>query len=157
MAMWWKKVKGPVIFLGIVAVLLALFFVPAIGRGLYEASLGDASAFPDKNAIEVMFIVIKDFDQLDTYDTYDNLEQANEYVRICVTDFHKYIFTIDEELNYESIAEKSLFLTLANLLGLKGRWYLITLPILLGAIWVMFYTPWVLKERKEAKKAAINA
>ena len=55
-------------------------------------------------------------------------------------------------LNYP----ESLFLTLANLLGLKGRWYLITLPILLGAIWVMFYTPWVLKERKEAKKAAIN-
>lgn len=51
---------------------------------------------------------------LDTYDTYDNLEKANEYVRIFTTDFHKVIFTIDEELDYETIPEKSLFLTLGK-------------------------------------------
>ena len=56
-------------------------------------------------------------------------------------------------LNYP----ESLFATIANLLGLKGRWYLITLPILLGAIWVLFYAPWVILEKMAAKKAVINA
>ena len=61
MAMWWKKVKVPVIFLGIIAVLLALFFVPTIGRALYEKGLGDATAFPNKSAIEIMFSISSDF------------------------------------------------------------------------------------------------
>ena len=61
MAMWWKKVKVPVIFLGIIAVLLALFFVPTVGRALYEKSLGDATAFPDKSTIEIMFSISSDF------------------------------------------------------------------------------------------------
>ena len=51
-------------------------------------------------------------------------------------------------LNYP----ESLFLTFANLLGLKGRWYLITLPVMLGAIWVLFYTPWVIMSKIQSKK-----
>lgn len=51
-------------------------------------------------------------------------------------------------LNYP----ESLFLTIANIFGLKGRLYLISLPILLGAIWVLLYTPWVILEKKAIKK-----
>ena len=61
MARWWKKVKKPLILLGIVFVILALFFVPAIGRGFYETTLGEASAYPGKNVIEVMLFSLNKF------------------------------------------------------------------------------------------------
>ena len=55
-------------------------------------------------------------------------------------------------LNYP----ESLFLTMANLLGLKGRWYLITLPVLLGAIWVLFYAPWEIIKKVNSKKEVLE-
>ncbi len=42
---WWEKVKKPIIILGVVGIMLALFFVPAFARASYEASLGEASEF----------------------------------------------------------------------------------------------------------------
>lgn len=56
-------------------------------------------------------------------------------------------------LNYP----ESLFSIMANVLGLKGRWYLITLPVLLGAIWVLFYTPWEVIKKLNSKKDILNA
>ena len=49
---------------------------------------------------------------LDTYNTYDNLKQANKDVIILKTDLQKYIFEIDQEITYQTILEESLFLTL---------------------------------------------
>ena len=49
---------------------------------------------------------------LDTYDTYDNLRNANKDVVILPTDYHKYIFEFDPTISYEVIDEESLFITL---------------------------------------------
>ena len=46
------------------------------------------------------------------YDSCENLEIANNDVKILTTDYQKYIFTIGEEINYETIEEESLFITL---------------------------------------------
>lgn len=56
-------------------------------------------------------------------------------------------------LNYP----ESLFKTIADLLHMKGRLYIITLPILLAAIWAIFYTPWVILEKVNKKKELANA
>ena len=45
MSTWWKKIKIPVIVMGIVFVLLALFFVPATTRIQYESSLVEGERF----------------------------------------------------------------------------------------------------------------
>lgn len=49
---------------------------------------------------------------LDTYNTYDNLKNANSDVNILPTDFQKYIFTINDNITYDIIKEESLFITL---------------------------------------------
>lgn len=49
---------------------------------------------------------------LDNYDSCENLEIANNDVKILTTDHQKYIFTIGEEINYKTIEEESLFITL---------------------------------------------
>ena len=56
-------------------------------------------------------------------------------------------------LNYP----ESLFGILANVLGLKGRWYLITLPVLLGIVWALFYAPWIIMAKIQSKKEVLNA
>lgn len=52
-------------------------------------------------------------------------------------------------LNYP----ESLFLVFANILGLKGRWYIITLPVMLVLIWALIYTPWIILEKRSIKKS----
>jgi hypothetical protein len=47
---------------------------------------------------------------------------------------------------------ESVITTVANLLGLKGRSFLIVLPIMLVLIWGLFYTPWILIEKKKSEK-----
>ena len=47
---------------------------------------------------------------LDNWDTYKNLESANQNVVILPTDKQKYIFEIDNEISYQTIDEESLFL-----------------------------------------------
>lgn len=49
---------------------------------------------------------------LDTYNTYDNLKEANKDVTILTTDYYKYVFDINENISYKSIKEDSLFITL---------------------------------------------
>ena len=56
-------------------------------------------------------------------------------------------------LNYP----ESLFKTIADLLHMKGRLYIITLPVLLASIWAIFYTPWVILEKVNKKKELANA
>lgn len=51
---------------------------------------------------------------------------------------------------------ESLFTVLANLFGLEGMWYLITLPFLLVIIWGLFYAPWMIIEKK-TKKNSLNS
>jgi hypothetical protein len=47
---------------------------------------------------------------------------------------------------------ESVITTVANLLGLKGRSFLIVLPIMLVLIWGLFYTPWILIGKKKSEK-----
>ena len=49
---------------------------------------------------------------LDTYNTYDNLKSSYKGVNILKTDYHKYIFSVEEDITYKMIAETSLFITL---------------------------------------------
>lgn len=60
MAGWWEKIKKPLIVLGIVGIILALFFVPAFSRASYEISLGQASVYSGKNFFSVLAEVIGD-------------------------------------------------------------------------------------------------
>ena len=46
---------------------------------------------------------------------------------------------------------ESVITTVANLLGLKGRSFLIVLPVMLVLIWGLFYTPWILIDKKNKK------
>lgn len=63
--------------------------------------------------LKAKYVVITNTSKwLDTWDTYKNLKSANENVIILPTDHQKYIFTIDENITYETIEEESLFLTL---------------------------------------------
>ena len=50
---WWEKVKKPIIILGIVGLVLALFLLPALARASYEASLGAMSEFGDGNTFDL--------------------------------------------------------------------------------------------------------
>ena len=58
MSAWWKKNKKNIVFLGIVGILLALFFVPAFSRVTYEGSLGEAGEYAHQNKIEVFIAVV---------------------------------------------------------------------------------------------------
>ena len=49
---------------------------------------------------------------LDNYSTFDNLRNGNKDVNILVTDHQKYIFTINDCINYEVIEDESLFILL---------------------------------------------
>lgn len=49
---------------------------------------------------------------LDNWDTYKNLKNANTDVIILPTDHQKYIFTVGDDIEYETIVEESLFLVL---------------------------------------------
>lgn len=49
---------------------------------------------------------------LDGYKTFDYLKEANEDVKILVTDHQKYIFTISDVITYDTIVDESLFLLL---------------------------------------------
>lgn len=60
MSEWWNKVKKPIIVLGIVGILLALFLMPALARASYEESLGEASVFGTVNKLDALPMVIKD-------------------------------------------------------------------------------------------------
>ena len=50
---WWEKVKKPIIVLGIVGIVLALFLLPALARASYEASLGAMSEFGEGNTFDL--------------------------------------------------------------------------------------------------------
>ena len=51
---------------------------------------------------------------LDHYSTFDNLRSGNKDVKILPTDFQKYIFKINDKIDYEVIKEESLFITLGK-------------------------------------------
>ena len=51
---------------------------------------------------------------LDHYSTFDNLRSGNKDVKILPTDFQKYIFKINDKIDYEVIKETSLFITLGK-------------------------------------------
>ena len=55
---WWEKVKKPIIVLGIVGLVLALFLLPALARASYEASLGSMSEFGDGSTFDIFPKVI---------------------------------------------------------------------------------------------------
>lgn len=57
---WWEKVKKPIMILGIVGIILALFFVPSFSRASYEVSLGEASQFENPTLLMVWPEVMKD-------------------------------------------------------------------------------------------------
>jgi hypothetical protein len=46
---------------------------------------------------------------------------------------------------------ESVITIVANLLGLKGMSFLIILPIMLVAIWGIFYLPWYLLDKSKQK------
>ncbi len=53
MSSWWEKAKVTITICGVIGILLALFVVTSFGRGMYEASLGEASAFYGKPGISI--------------------------------------------------------------------------------------------------------
>lgn len=57
---WWEKVKKPIMILGVVGIILALFLVPAFARTNYECSLGEASEFTNPNLFTVLPEVMTD-------------------------------------------------------------------------------------------------
>ncbi len=62
---WWNKIKKAIIALGIVGILLALFFVPSFSRITYEKSLGEQSEYSGDGKFEVLQDVIpKAFENL---------------------------------------------------------------------------------------------
>ena len=46
---------------------------------------------------------------------------------------------------------ESVITTIANLLGLKGRSFLLILPVMLVFIWGLFYAPWMILQKKKEK------
>lgn len=56
----WKKIKIPTIVLGVIGVLLALFFVPSFSRVGYEVSLGPESEFSGQSVVNVFLAVVSD-------------------------------------------------------------------------------------------------
>lgn len=65
------------------------------------------------NLIRPNYTIITNTDRwLNSYPTFENLKNANPNVKILKTDYHKYIFTIDNDINYQDIFEESLFITL---------------------------------------------
>ena len=57
---WWEKVKKPIIVLGVVGIMLALFLVPAFARAKYESDLGVASQFGEQSMFSILPEVITD-------------------------------------------------------------------------------------------------
>jgi len=49
---------------------------------------------------------------LENYSTIENLKNANDNVTVLKTDHQKYIFTINDNINYETINDESLFILL---------------------------------------------
>lgn len=63
--------------------------------------------------LKAKYTVVTNTDRwLDTYDTFQFLRESNPDVVILKTDFNKYIFTINKDIQYETIPETSLFITL---------------------------------------------
>ena len=58
MSNWWGKYKQIIITLGVVGIILALFFVPSFTRVGYEGSLGEASEYFGKTNLEVFIQVV---------------------------------------------------------------------------------------------------
>ena len=50
---WWEKVKKPIIVLGIVGLVLALFLLPALARASYEASQGALSTLGEGSTLDL--------------------------------------------------------------------------------------------------------
>ena len=57
---WWEKVKKPIMILGIVGIILALFFVPSFSRASYEVALGQATQFENPSLLLVWPEVMPD-------------------------------------------------------------------------------------------------
>lgn len=55
---WWERYKKIIITLGVVGIILALFFVPSFLRIEVENSLGEASEYASQNKIEVFMKVV---------------------------------------------------------------------------------------------------
>lgn len=65
------------------------------------------------NLLKAEYVVITNTDKwLDTWDTYDNLRNANKDVKILKTDRQRYIFDIKDEITYDTIIDDSLFIKL---------------------------------------------
>lgn len=74
---------------------------------------GGTNTLPLCQLLKADYVVITNTAKwLDTYNTYDNLKQANPSVNILPTDHQKYIFNISDTITYETIKEESLFITL---------------------------------------------
>lgn len=59
------------------------------------------------------YTVITNTDRwLDNWDTYKNLKASNENMTILKTDYHKYIFDINNKITYQTIDDVSLFIKL---------------------------------------------
>ena len=71
------------------------------------------NTLPLCNLLKAKYAVITNTARwLDGYKTFEYLKEANNDVDILVTDHQKYIFTINENINYEKIIDESLFLLL---------------------------------------------
>lgn len=74
---------------------------------------GGTNTLPLCNLLKARNVIITNTSKwLDTYNTYDNLKSSYKGVNILKTDYHKYIFSVEEDITYQMIAETSLFITL---------------------------------------------
>lgn len=74
---------------------------------------GGTNTLPLCNLLKARNVIITNTSKwLDTYNTYDNLKSSYKGVNILKTDYHKYIFSVEEDITYKMIAETSLFITL---------------------------------------------
>lgn len=74
---------------------------------------GGTNTLPLCNLLKARNVIITNTSKwLDTYNTYDNLKSSYKGVNILKTDYHKYIFSVEEDITYKMIADTSLFITL---------------------------------------------
>ena len=74
---------------------------------------GGTNTLPLCNLLKARNVIITNTSKwLDTYNTYDNLRSSYNGVNILKTDYHKYIFSVEEDITYKMIADTSLFITL---------------------------------------------
>ncbi len=74
---------------------------------------GGTNTLPLCNLLKARNVIITNTSKwLDTYNTYDNLKLSYKDVNILKTDYHKYIFSVNEDITYKTIDDTSLFITL---------------------------------------------